>query len=708
MRYFKLLPLPLLMMGLHSPLHAEHVSLPAISVEGFAGEATPYAIPPLSIATPDTGDMIKRLPGANINSNGPLTSIAQYRGLFGDRVNVLIDGVRISKAGPNSMDSPLSYLPASRVADVALYRGIAPVSSGIETIGGTIMANSKQAEFASGDEAEFHGNVTAGYAENGSSRYAGVLASVANKNHRFQVAGSLDRGDDLEFDDGTIDPSRHERDTVGINYAFQQSGNTLELDVEHHDTGETGTAALPMDIMFARGENYKIKFSKALSNGGKFDARLNYQDAEHLMNNYVLRTGPTMDMMMGMMLMTVDMHRFALTDVETHGYHFTYGKGNWLVGIDGDQAEHNATMYDPNNTDFYLENYKDIERDRNSIFAEWKGALSNDWKLEAGARYTRVSMDAGKVNSNVINAMIPMSAMMQMQLNPLATAFNSADRDQDDNLVDLAAVFTRKIDDNLDIELGLARKERAPSYQERYLWATMESTSGLADGNNHVGDVNLDAETAYQAELGFDWHTPKAAFSPRAFYHHINDYIQGTNYGCPVMGDPVCMLSNMMGDSTPLQYSNVDAKLYGLDANWFVAVTNEWQLDGTVSYVRGKRRDTSDNLYRIAPLTARTMLSYVQTGWRVGLEAVTVASQNKVSKENDELKTAGYAVFNLNGNYQPTEMVTITAGVNNLFDRGYENHLGGYNRISDSTDIGHMDRLPGLGRSAYVGVNVNW
>ncbi len=214
-------------MGLTAPLHAEHISLPTISVEGFAGEAAPYAIPPLSIATPDTGDMIKRLPGANINSNGPLTSIAQYRGLFGDRVNVLIDGVRISKAGPNSMDSPLSYLPASRVADVALYRGIAPVSSGIETIGGTIMANSKQAEFASGDDAEFHGNLTAGYAENGNTRYTGVSASVANDTHRFQVAGSLDRGDDLEFDGGKIIPSEHERDTVALSYAFQQSGNKM-------------------------------------------------------------------------------------------------------------------------------------------------------------------------------------------------------------------------------------------------------------------------------------------------------------------------------------------------------------------------------------------------------------------------------------------------------------------------------------------------
>lgn len=698
MHYFRLLPLPLLIMAFHVPAQAEHVSLPTMSVEGISAEETPYALPMLPIATPDTGDLVKRLPGANINSNGPLTSIAQYRGLFGDRVNVLIDGVRISQAGPNRMDSPLSYIPSSRVADVALYRGIAPVSSGIETIGGTMMANSKKAEFAAGDEAEFHGNASAGYAENGNTRYAGLLASVANQSHRFQVAGSIDRGNDLEFDGGTIDPSRHERDTVGVNYAFQQLSHELELDVEHHDTGETGTAALPMDIMYARGENYKLQFGKDLNNGGKINARFNYQNAEHLMNNYELRTRPVMVNMMNM-----PMARFASTDVESSGYHFNYTEDVWKFGFDADQTEHNATIYNPDIAAFVIQNYNGIERDRYSVFGEWNQQLDAQWKAELGARYSRIEMDADTVNTNGL------PAMLLMNVNMLQSAFNNADRSQEENLVDLVAKFTRKLDADLDIEFGIARKERAPSYQERYLWLPMESTSGLADGNNYMGNISLDKETAYQVELGLDWHTHKAAFSPRVFYHHVNDYIQGTLYNT---NTTVNAINHMMAtspiDPTVLQFNNVDAKLYGVDANWFVAITNDWQLDGTVSYVRGERRDTSDNLYRIAPLTARTMLSYVQTNWRLGVEAETIAAQNKVSSENNEQKTGGYALFNVLGSYQPKQNITLSAGINNLFDREYQNHLGGYNRIRDNPDIAQGDRLPSLGRSAYVGVNVNW
>jgi iron complex outermembrane receptor protein len=697
MSYFKLLPIPLLLLSTMSHLaYAEPLNLPSMSVEGFSGEETPYALPSITLSTPDAGEMIKRLPGANINSNGPLTSIVQYRGLFGDRVNVLIDGVRINQAGPNRMDSPLSYLPASRVADVAIYRGIAPVRSGIETMGGTVIANSKQAEFGTDEAFETHGNLTAGYADNGNTRNAGITTDVANKTHRFQVSGSLDRGDDLDFDNGTISPSEHERDTLGITYGFQKARNEVEFAVVHDNTGHTGTPALPMDIEYARGENYNFNFAKELNNGGKVTTGLHYQDSEHKMSNYLFRTTASA------------MQRHAIADVEASSINLSYNLNSWTVGFDADQADHNTDIFNPNASMFYVNNFNDVERDRYSVFAEWEGKIQTDLKLQSGVRLSRVNMDAGEVDSSM-TSLSGMMAMMGANTTTLRDNFNASDRSQEDNLVDLTFVLTKTLNQDVDIEFGLARKQRAASYQERYLWLPMQSTSGLADGNNHLGNINLDAETAYQAELGLDWHTAKAGISPRVFYHHINDYIQGV--AIPTSNMAAIAVSTMMGgDTTPLQYQNVDAKLYGMDANWFATLSDEWQLNGTVSYVRGERRDTNDSLYRIAPLTARTMLSYVQTNWRLGVEVETVASQNKVSTENEEQKTSGYTVFNLMGNYEATKALTLSAGVNNVFDRNYQDHLGGYNRISinDNPDIAQGERLPGLGRSVYAGVNFNW
>ncbi|OUR65849.1 hypothetical protein A9Q79_02350 [Methylophaga sp. 42_25_T18] len=680
MRY-KFLSLFLLAATSQSVL-AVHVSLPTISVSGVSAEDTPYALPILPNNSADTGDLVKRLPGANVNKNGAITSIAQYRGLFGNRVNVLVDGTNLHEVGPNSMDSPLSYIAASQTANVAIYRGLTPVSSGIETIGGTMTVTSNQAEFTSGDEVEFHGQANAGYASNGHTRQTSLTANVANRNHRLQVSGSADRGDDSDFDGGSLRTTEFERDTANISYGFQDNGFAADLSVNHLDIGETGTPALPMDIIYVRGETYRANFKNELNNGATLSARLHYQDLAHEMNNTSFRN-PALT-------------RFVTPEVTAGGISVSYQQDSWTVGADVDQSTNDATLFNPNMAAFEIESFNDAERDRYSVFAEWSGQLDEQWKLDAGARYSLVQMDSGDVFS---------FAGAPAAVGVLRDRFNDADLSQDEHLIDLVAAFTYAFSDDLDFEVGLARKTRAPSYQERYLWVPLEVTAGLADGNNYVGDVNLDHEVSYQFELGLDWHTATAGLSPRVFYHHINDYIQGV---AGITDATTNMVSNANGDATPLQYSNVDAKLYGIDANWFISLTNEWQLDGTVSYVRGQRRDTSDDLYRISPLTARTMLSYVQTNWRLGFEAETIAKQNKVSAENDEKKTSGYALFNLSGNFQPTDNVVLSAGVNNIFDRYYENHLDGYNRNNTNEDLAVGARIPGLGRSAYINANVSW
>jgi len=43
----------------------------------------------------------------------------------------------------------------------------------------------------------------------------------------------------------------------------------------------------------------------------------------------------------------------------------------------------------------------------------------------------------------------------------------------------------------------------------------------------YTGNQDIAHETAYQFELGFDWHNEKAYIAPRVFYHYVDDYIQG-------------------------------------------------------------------------------------------------------------------------------------------------------------------------------------
>lgn len=77
------------------------------------------------------------------------------------------------------------------------------------------------------------------------------------------------------------------------------------------------------------------------------------------------------------------------------------------------------------------------------------------------------------------------------------------------------------------------------------------------------------------------------------------------------------------------------------------------------------------------------------------------AAQNRVSTTNSEAATRGYVLANLTGHWLIRDGLRLEAGVENLFNRQYLEHLAGYNRIAQ-WDVPVGARLPGPGRSAFI------
>ena len=86
----------------------------------------------------DNGDLLRLFPGGNRNSNGPLTRISQYRGLFGAQNNISVDGQTYTAGCPNWMATPLSSIPRSMTQSVTLHRGLGSVALIEEGLGGGI------------------------------------------------------------------------------------------------------------------------------------------------------------------------------------------------------------------------------------------------------------------------------------------------------------------------------------------------------------------------------------------------------------------------------------------------------------------------------------------------------------------------------------------------------------------------------------------
>lgn len=665
---------------------AEHVE--EVIVTG-SHETRTIEVTQAMVISPDTAQLLKRAPGANVNSNGPLTGVPQYRGMYGPRVGVQLDGTQLAPAGPNWMDPPLSYAAAAQLESLQLYRGIAPVSVVQESIGGAVNAVTALKDFASSEEFDVTGHVVASGQSMNDGTQIGATVFAVNNVHRFRLAAMTEEGDDAEFSDGDILPSEYERDRFDLAYGFRSGAHTVDVNYVRSETGDTGTASLPMDIDLIDGDLASIGY-KFEASDWSLEAKVFGSDLDHEMTNYHLRAAP----------MDGAMWRRNITDSENVGFKvvatFNDESGSWKLGSDGMDSSHNSDIDNPNNPMFFVTNFNDAQRQLLGVFLERQHDFGNAITAEFGLRYNRVETDADEVNGT--------PAMMMPPAQMLRDRFNAADREQTDDNVDVVAKAWFEANSDLRYYAGVARKTRSPSYQERYLWLPLQATGGLADGYTYTGNIELDPEVAHEVELGLDFDNARIRFSPRLFYRDVEDYIQGT----PSTVMPANMFVNMMNmnngtnNPAPLQFNNVDAKLWGFDMDWSARLTDTLALRGLVNYVRGERDDISDDLYRIAPLNTTLGLDYNRSDWGIGVEVVYYDEQDKVSRTNGETSTDDYSLLNFSSWWQATVNLRLVAGVDNVLDEDYEDHLAGRNRVMGNPALPRGSKIPGYGINAFL------
>ncbi|WP_179957769.1 TonB-dependent receptor domain-containing protein [Exilibacterium tricleocarpae] len=663
---------------------AAQAQLPEIVVVEAAveGPEVTTVLPEVSVGA-DTATLLRRVPGANVNSNGPLTGIAQYRGTFGNRVSVVVDGAVLANGGPNSMDSPLSYVPNGLLRELRVTRGIVSVSAGQETLGGHIEASMRNGSFATGADVDVHSEISTSYSGLNDGISASALVYGANQHHKVAVSASYDNGNDSHYEgDNVIEATEYDRSRYNLHYGYQNDTSEFSLTLGRNETDVSGTPALPMDILYIDSDIATANFATAFDEV-TFSGHLSYSHADHLMDNFSLRQAPASPM------------RFRSTHATGRTLDYALQAnlpllaGELAVGVDVNESIHNADVANPNNPLFAIRNFNDPVRNTYGLFGEWV-MEDEDRTLELGLRFNRVSTDADPVSAS------GMMGMMGNGADALAAAFNSGDRSETFNNTDWVVKYAQRLRKGVGVHLGLARKSRAPSYQEHYLWLPMQSTGGLADGRSYIGNLDLDSEVAHEINLGLSLRSERLVFSPEIFYREIDDYIQGT----PTANVTANQVSTMMSGNPALQFNNVDAEIYGIDTFYRYQLSDLLHLEGHLSYVRGKRTDVSDNLYRIAPLNGRIGLTYRKPSYSVTLESEFYAGQSDVAAFNNEEKTAGYGLVNLRAFYDLNEQVTLSGGIDNLFDKTHRNHLAGYNRVAGG-DLALGDRLYGTGINIY-------
>ncbi len=632
----------------------------------------------------DAAESLARLPGADANVNGRLSGIAQYRGLYGDRVAVTIDGIGMVSGGPNAMDAPLSYLSPMITEELILERGIPGVASAPESVGGHVDARLARGSFGSSDELRLSGMLGLRYSGNGDTQTSAGRLTYANRTHRLSLLAEADRSDGIDTPAGRISPSQVSRDRFDASYAYSGESTDVLFFVGALETKDTGTPALAMDIRDISTAIYGAQFSRQLTPTWELHGKVGYNDVDHIMDNFGLRSPPPP-------------MRVRQNDTEGKGGTFELAStvelsaATLTFGIDGRRAEHASLITNPNNPAFFVSNFNSLERDLTGAFgvAVFETANSN-WEL--GLRYNEVSMDTDVVGSG------GMMGMMAMNVQELADAFNASDRSKTFGSVDAVLKYRRTLSDDLDLIVDVGSKARAPSYQEMYLWLPLKATGGLADGRSYIGNLDLQPERNNEVVLGLHWSTGRFELSPRIYHRDIDDYIQGV----PTSNMTANMVATMMSGAGALEFANVEAEITGADIGWRYSLSERIVLDGNAALSNGRRTDVADKLYRLSPANATIAINLIDDKSSVRVEWLGFAEQDDVSVYNDESPSAGYGIVNALWAWEPMSSVRLELQAINLLDKGYQPHTAGINRVSD-VDIPVGERLYGAERSVMIG-----
>ena len=665
------------------PESAPPERLPRAVVSGFNDPALSgfpldlqFEIPdPADVArTQDAAGLLEDIPGVAIVRNGAQTGLPQLRGLHADRVKVLVDGMTLTPACPNHMDPPLHYLAPTRAGSLLVVPGVTPVSLGGDSIAGTIVAESPRPFFSTNQVMRPFGEVSgAGYSVN-DGWAAGASAGLANRDYSVAYDGSIQGADDYRFPGGRVRASGYDIMHHRLRGAADTLRGLVSAEAGLSRTRDAGTPALPMDMIEDDGYHGAASFDGDLT-VATLQSRLFYHHTDHLMDNYSLRpAGP----------------RRLFSPATSSDFGFNTG----VAMPRGSQTYRLGADFHGNWFDAYQQNaangmrqttINEGTRQRLGAYGEWQSDWSARWRSLVGVRADSVWSDAGAVEQYFPEAKAD------------AAAFNARDRAFADLNLDATAALRFTANDWSAYEIGAARKNRAPSLVERYLWTPLSASAGQADGRTYLGNLGVDPETAWQFNVAADWHGPQWRCKVSPFFTLVDGYIQGR---------PIARLD--MNRLPVLEYTNLDqAELYGVDAGGEWEFVKQLTLSGSLSYVRGEDGEHDDNLYRIAPLRGRIGLEWTNGRFEAGVEGVLAAEQDEVSAYNGEPTTPGYAIMNLHAGWNINRHVNLQVGLENVFDELYADHLGGINRVSGS-DVAVGERLPSYGRAGYVALRFRW
>lgn len=620
-------------------------------------------------AEPSLGQTLARVPGVSSSYFGPGASRPIIRGLDGDRIRVLQNGLNTIDASATSADHAVSF-DVANVKSIEVVRGPATLMYGSNAIGGVVNALDGRIVEENLDHT-LRGSMGTRYSSVDNGYLANFMLEGGDGPYAFHVEGFTRAAEDLSIPGqarsaryqganplppGEREPADHlpgsnlraEGISGGGSYIWDDGFFGFSVGAFHTNYASPAEEGVSIDMDQVR-LDVKGAFEHPWALIKKIDYRFAYSTYEH---TEFEGTEPG------------TIFRNKGFDGRVEVQHEKIGPFEGTLGFQSDRSHFSAlgdeafvpTVLTQSNSGF--------------IFEELPlGKV----RFQLGLRYDHITAAS--------------------ETNPL---FGPGRQRTFDNLSGSLGLVYNPTEDYA-IAFSMAYSERAPTYQELYA-----NGPHVATGVFEVGDPAMGVESSIGLDLSLRKRTGWVTGSLSGYYNRFSNFIgQFPTGGTMVVG----------GDTYPIYaYRGIGADFLGAELEATVHLLrpvsktppedglSNLDLEFRADAVRARDRQTGDPLPRIPPFHLSTAVVYQKGPFSARLEGVYAAPQERVSP--NELPTDSYFLVNAALTY------TLTRG-----PLVFDFYLKGTN-LTDAEAREHTsflkDRVPLAGRGLVVGMKTSF
>lgn len=633
--------------GFAQTTSASHVpSLDPIVVTAVAPRSpltfsTDPKLPRQPLPASDGTDYLKTIPGFSAIRNGGSNGDPVLRGMFGSRLNILANGTSMPGACPSRMDAPTSYISPENFDELTVVKGPQTVIWGPGASAGTIRFDRDTPRF-SGRELRFDGSLTGGSFDRNDQA---ADLTLGNERSHARITANRSHSQDYEDGDGNEVPSRWTKWNADLTLGLTPDADTLyELTAGTGD-GEARYGGRGMDGTKFRRESFGLRFEKrnigeTLS---KVEAQIYHNHADHVMDNFTLRSPNPMGGMSMAMASNVERTTWGgrLAGTWTLSEHTSL-----VAGLDFQHSRHRARRGSDVNPYRHQTWTKDADFSNTGVFGELTWQVADGRRVIGGARVDWAQADDFRVEHGAMMMPMPNPTLGERRRETLPSGFLRYERDLDA----LPASWY----------VGLGHVQRFPDYWELF------SPNRGPDGSANAFE-GVEPEKTTQLDFGMQYRQEKLDAWFSGYAGTIQDFIL-FRYG-----------GGMMGNAS--QATNVDARIFGGELGASYRLTPRWSTSVMLAYARARNSTDGRALPQIPPLEARLSASYDDGTWSAGALWRLVAPQKRYALDEGNVvgkdfgASAGFGVLSLNGGYAINRRIKLTVSVDNLFDKTYSEHL---------------------------------